>query len=200
LDISKGSIDVGEVPKFIKSVKNASLIMQLVSKEFTSSAKIIARAYVQRELERYEGKPIDLIFRAEDIFGMLMKRSSVNKLSDYFELSYGNILYLYFTSIGQIRGVRNVGGEEFFYLAETRAKQFRIPQEFLYPFLSSPRYLKFFTFTKNDWEELRKSGVECYLFLCHGPRNDFPESVNIETRNLFFDWYDLGDVVESPVI
>uniref|UniRef100_A0A7J3Z9D4 Site-specific DNA-methyltransferase (adenine-specific) n=1 Tax=Ignisphaera aggregans TaxID=334771 RepID=A0A7J3Z9D4_9CREN len=177
LDVSRGSIDVDEILKFIESVKNLATVKQPITKDFVSGAKIIARVYVQKELEGYEGKLIDLIFKAEDILGMLTRCSSVNRLSNYFEPSYGNILYLYLTSTGQIRGVRNVGGEEFFYLTETRVKQLGIPQEFLYPLLPSSRYLKFFTFTEDDWQELRKSGSECYLFLCHKPRNDLPESV-----------------------
>jgi len=55
--------------------------------------------------------------------------------------------------------VRNVGGEEFFYLTEERVRQLSIPREFLYPLLPSPRYLRFFTFTKNDWEELKREGA-----------------------------------------
>jgi hypothetical protein len=37
--------------------------------------------------------------------------------------------------------------------------------------------LKFFTFAQGDWEELRREGVECYLFLCRKARNELPESV-----------------------
>jgi len=58
-----------------------------------------------------------------------------------------------------------------------RAEQHKIPQDFLYPLLPSSRYLKFFTFAKSDWEELRDGDKECYLFLCHMPRNQLPESV-----------------------
>ena len=43
--------------------------------------------------------------------------------------------------------------------------------------MPSSRYLRFFTFTQQDWEELRSKGVECYLFLCHKPRNELPPQV-----------------------
>jgi hypothetical protein len=132
-------------------------------------------------------------------------------------------------------GRPDVGGEDFFYLTEERAKSMGIPKEFLYPLLPSPRYLRFFAFTQGDWEELRKEGAKCYLFLCHKARNELPESVKsyirlgegpsaqiklrrrpgetegkpvsgslaAQTRKkhseLFFDWYDLGGVIEAPI-
>jgi type I restriction-modification system DNA methylase subunit len=178
---------------------------------------------------------LDLLFGPSEILEVLKQSPLVKTLSEYFEQSYGNILYLYLTSIGKIRGVRNVGGEEFFYLTEERAKSLGIPREFLYPLLPSSRYLKFFTFTQGDWENLRKEGAECYLFLCHKSRNELPESVkkyirlgegpNAQIRlrrrpgeaigkpvseslasqtrrehgDVFFDWYDLGGVVEAPI-
>lgn len=120
---------------------------------------------------------LDLLFRPDEILEVLKQSSLIKMLSEYFEPSYGNILYLYLTSIGKIRGVRNVGGEEFFYLTEERARGLGIPQEFLHPLLPSSRYLQFFTFTQGDWENLRKEGAECYLFLCHKSRNELPERV-----------------------
>jgi hypothetical protein len=130
----------------------------------------------------------------------------------------------------------DVGGNEFFYLTEGRARELGIPQEYLHPLIPSSRYLRYFTFTKEDWEGLRRGGVECYLFLCHKPRGELPETVRryiqlgegpnaqirlrrrpgepegrpvsesqaaqtrLRYRNPFFDWYDLGGVIETPII
>jgi type I restriction-modification system DNA methylase subunit len=179
---------------------------------------------------------LDLLFRPDEILEVLKQSPLIKKLSEYFEPSYGNILYLYLASTGKIRGVRNVGGNEFFYLTEERARKLGIPQEFLHPLLPSSRYLRFFTFTQGDWEELRKEGVECYLFLCHKARSELPEStrnyirlgegpdaqirlrrrpgeaegkpvseslaaqIRRERSDLFLDWYDLGGIVETPII
>jgi type I restriction-modification system DNA methylase subunit len=176
---------------------------------------------------------LDLLFGPGEILEVLEQSPLVKRLSDYFEPARGNTAW----SIWAIRhGSRpDVGGEEFFYLTEENAKKLRIPPEFLHPLLPSSRYLKFFTFTQKDWEELRKEGVKCYLFLCHRARNELPESVrnyielgegrNAQIRlrrrpgeaegrpvseslaartrrehsDLFFDWYDLGGVVEAPI-
>jgi len=146
-------------------------------KEFPSGAKALIKTYMQGELSKYEGKVINLVFSVTDILNYLKQSKLVVELSKYFEPSYGNILYLYLTSVGKVKGVRNVGGNEFFYLNEDRIRQLSIPREFLYPLLPSSRYLKFFTFAQQDWEELRREGKECYLFLCHRPRNELPPQV-----------------------
>jgi type I restriction-modification system DNA methylase subunit len=177
LDVSRGSMDVDEILRFIEEVRGGTRPGQLVSRELASGARMMARVYVQGELSRYEGRVLNLIFRPEELLGRLRESPLIVELTRYFEPSYGNILYLYLTSIGRIRGVRNIGGEEFFYLTEERVRQLSIPRELLYPLLPSPRHMRFYTFTGDDWEELRRRGSECYLFLCRRPRNELPESV-----------------------
>ena len=176
---------------------------------------------------------LDLLFRPDEILEALKENPLIKKLSDNFEPTRGNTIW----SVWAIRHGRrpDVGGEEFFYLTEADVKREGIPQEFLYPLLPSSRYLKTFTFTRSDWEALKKKDVGCYLFLCHKRRNELPESVRryiekgegpdaqirlrrrpgedrgrpvseslaSQTRrehsNVFFDWYDLGGVVEAPI-
>ena len=98
---------------------------------------------------------INLIFRADDVLDRLRRHLLITSLATYFEPGYGNIVYVYLTSKGVVRGVRNVGGEEFFYLTEERACKYGIPRNYLYPLLSSPDHVKFFTFIRDDWEEIR---------------------------------------------
>jgi hypothetical protein len=179
---------------------------------------------------------LDLLFSPYEILDLLKQSPLIKRVSEYFDPSYGNITYLYLTSIGKIRGVRNIGGNEFFYLTEADVRREGIPQEFLYPLLPSSRYLKTFTFTQSDWRVLKERGVKCYLFLCHKRRNELPESVRkyiekgespdaqirlrrrpgedrgrpvseslasqtrCEHSDVFFGWYDLGGVVEAPII
>jgi hypothetical protein len=194
----------------------------------------LIKVYTQSELVKHEGKIINLIFSINDVLNSLKQSPLIVKLSELFEPSRGNTVW----SVWAIRHGRrpDVGGNEFFYLNEDRIRQLGIPREFLYPLLPSSRYLKFFTFVQQDWEELRHEGVECYLFLCHRPRNELPPQVlryiqlgegpntqirlrrrpgepegrpvsesqaaqtRLRYRNLFFDWYDLGGVVETPII
>jgi len=240
LDVSKGYMDVDEILKLIDEAKTEALPGQAITKELPSGTKVLVKVYTQGELMKHEGKVINLIFSVNDVLNSLRQSPLIVEVSKYFEPSYGNILYLYLTSTGRIRGVRNVGGNEFFYLTEGRARELSIPQEYLRPLIPSSRYLRYFTFTKEDWEGLRRGDVECYLFLCHKPRDELPETVRryiqlgegpnaqirlrrrpgepegrpvsesqaAQTRlryrnryrNLFLDWYDLGEVVETPVI
>jgi type I restriction-modification system DNA methylase subunit len=175
LDVSRGSIDVDEILRFIEEVRDSIQPGQLVVRELVSGARMMARTYVQRELSRYEGRVLNLIFRPEELLDHMRKSPLIVELTRYFEPSRGNTTW----SIWAMRHGRrpDVGGEEFFYLTEERAQQLSIPREFLYPLLPSSRHMRFFTFTKDDWEELRRGGLECYLFLCRRPRNELPENV-----------------------
>jgi type I restriction-modification system DNA methylase subunit len=177
---------------------------------------------------------LDLLFRPGEILEVLRQSPLIKRLSDYFEPARGNTGW----SVWAIKhgGRPDVGGNEFFYLTEEGARKLGIPQEFLHPLLPSSRYLRFFTFAQGDWEELKREGVECYLFLCHKARSDLPESVRNYIRlgegrdaqirlrrrpgeaegrpvseslaaqirrehsDLFLDWYDLGGIVETPII
>jgi type I restriction-modification system DNA methylase subunit len=147
LDVSKGGIDVDEILKLIDEVKIKTSSGQAIAKELPSGAKVLIKVYTQSELVKHEGKIVNLIFSINDVLNSLKQSPLIVELSRYAEPSYGNILYLYLTSIGRIRGVRNVGGEEFFYLNEDRIRQLGIPREFLYPLLPSSKHLRFFTFT-----------------------------------------------------
>jgi len=233
LDVSKGSMDVDEVLKLIDEAKSKILPGQAITKELSSGAKALIKVYTQGELMRFEGRVINLIFSADDILNSLRQSPLIVELLELFEPSRGNTVW----SVWAIRHGRrpDVGGEEFFYLNEDEVRRYGIPREFLYPLLPSSRYLKFFTFTQRDWDELRSKGVKCYLFLCHRPRNELPQQVlryiqlgegpnaqirlrrrpgesegrpvseslasrtRCEHRTVFFDWYDLGGVVEAPI-
>ena len=118
-----------------------------------------------------------LMLGVDYILEKLSENPLTVELSKYFDLSFSNITYLYLASKGIVRGVRNVGGETFFYLAESDARKLSLPEEYLYPLIPSPRHLAYFTFTRGDWERLRRDGEECYLFLAHRPRKDLPEPV-----------------------
>jgi len=237
LDLTRGSLEVDRVLEVVE--KREQLLRapdrNVQAFTFPSGAKAIVKVYKQEDLYGYEGRPVNLFFSTDDVLNEIKENPLVVKLSTYFEPSFGNILYLYLTSKGVVNGVRNVGGEEFFYLTEENARGYGIPQEYLYPLLPSSDYMKFFTFTEADWKKIKDGGGECYLFLAHKPRNELPESVRKyielgerdadqggialtkgknmgkavakstasqarkEHKKNFYDWYDLGGVLESPI-
>ncbi|MCQ4448685.1 MAG: N-6 DNA methylase [Sulfolobales archaeon] len=234
LEVSKGSVNVDEILKFIDEAKSEMLPGQATSRVLPSRATVLTKAYIQGELAGREEKVVNFLFNVNDILNTLRQSPLIVKLSELFEPSRGNTAW----SVWAITHGRrpDVGGNEFFYLNENRVRQLGIPKECLYPLLSSSRYLKFFTFVQQDWEELRREGKECYLFLCHRPRSALPPQVlryiqlgegpnaqirlrrrpgepegrpvnesqasqaRLRYRNIFIDWYDLGGVVETPVI
>ena len=90
--------------------------------------------------------------------------------------------YLYTKRVVRTRHA-GVGGEDFFYLSRDDVKEHEIPNEYLYPLLPSSRYMRYFTFTEEDWKELylgkkRGKGKEkCFLFVAHKPRDQLPREV-----------------------
>lgn len=181
LNIKEGKLDINVILKAIERAKEGKIpdtwINQQEFKELLEKLKTppIIKIYEQSEL--YDKKCIDLIFNIDEILKTLKENEKIVKLSEYFEPSFGNLKYLVLATQGTIRGVRNIGGEEFFYLSEDDLKNYKIPKDYTYPLLSSSDYLEFFSFNKDDWERIRREGKECYIFLAHKPLNQLPEQV-----------------------
>jgi hypothetical protein len=225
LNIRRGGINVAEVLRLVEEERPATI--------FTDDYVIDVRVYKQREVEESREPWIRFLFDVESVMSSLraLEGKLLTRTNNYFEPTYGNILY---TVLYTRRTVRTrhagVGGEQFFYLTEEEARNHGIPQEFLVPLIPSPRYMEFFTYTREDWDRIRREGAKCLLFLCHRPRNQLPQQVlryiqlgeteivlskgihqgkpvskaraaeeRRRLRNHFYDWYDLGGVVETPI-
>jgi len=227
LSIKKGGIDIAEILKLVELKQPINVS--------TDNYDVNVKVYKQSELRKSDEPWIRFLFNVDDVMNRLsaLEGKALTKLSNYFEPTYGNVLYtvLYTRRIVRTRHA-GVGGESFFYLTEEGARRFGIPQEFLVPLIPSSRYMNFFTFSKEDWDRIREEGAECYLFLCHRPRNELPPQIlryiqlgeteirltkgvhrgepvsraraarerrRLRLRRFFFDWYDLGGVVEAPI-
>jgi len=163
LDIEEGeSFNVDEILDAIEKPEH-----------YKEKEEYIIKVVKQSEINR-EQKWINLIFDTEDILSKIRER--MIKMGELFEPSYGNATYLYLASKGKVRGPRNLGAKDFFYLNEEKVKQWNL-EEFAYPALTNSRYAVNFTFTKKDWEEIRDRGADCYLFICHKKRNELPSNV-----------------------
>ena len=139
------------------------------------------RVIRQSEIPR-DRKWVGLFFTGvEDVVKRLEKLAEEGRLmikaKEWFEPSYGNALYLCLTSWGLIRGVRNLGAREFFYFSEDEKANWRIPDECLAPAITRSQWVRTFTFTRDDWDNLRRAGRDVYLFMCHKPRNELPQEV-----------------------
>ncbi|MEM3596671.1 MAG: N-6 DNA methylase [Candidatus Bathyarchaeia archaeon] len=148
-------------------------ILEAIEKPEKYEERYIIRALKQREIPK-DQKWINLLFDANAILDKL-KRKTI-KMVEIFEPSYGNATYLYLASRGKTGGPRNLGTKEFFYLDEGKVQHYGL-KDYAYPALTSARYAKWFTFTKKDWEELKKKGAPCYFFMCHEPRDKLPKNV-----------------------
>ena len=162
------------IPGEVESVSVDELI------EGTTTGKLSDRYYVKRV--RQGDMPRDkkwlAVFYGEDIFvGQLL-----TKMEEMFTPSYGNLTYLYKVSTGELHGVRNVGSSEFHYLSPSRIEELGLGKyindaNIIFPALTSAQHAKFFTFTENDWEELRRGDKKCYMFIGHVRIKDAPTPV-----------------------
>jgi len=170
LDVKTGSIDVDKVLEIVNRKQPGIFDIY--------GSKIIVKVYKQRTVKESDITWINFIFNTNEVLEKLATSDKVIKLSEYFEPSYGNILYTYLYTKGIVKTRHaGIGGKEFFYLTVDDVNQHRLPNEYVYPLLPSARYTKFFTFTRNDWQNICKEGGECYLFLAHKPRNELPREV-----------------------
>jgi len=172
LNIRRGGVNVAEVLRLVEEKKPITIS--------TDDYTIVVRVYKQREVKGSREPWIRFLFDVDSVMSQLraLEGDLLIRLNNYFEPTYGNILYtvLYTRRIVRTRHA-GVGGEEFFYLTEERARNHGIPQEFLVPLIPSSRYMEFFTYTREDWDRIRREGAECLLFLCHRPRNQLPQQV-----------------------
>ena len=172
LSVKKGSIDVSQVLRLVEEKKPVSIS--------TEDYDVVVRIYRQNEVRESSEPWIRFLFSIDDLVSQLreLEGKSLVRLERYFEPTYGNMLYtiLYTRRVVRTRHA-GVGGEEFFYLNDEDMRRHGIPQEFLVPLISSSRYMQFFTFTREDWERIRREGAKSWLFLCHRPRNELPQQV-----------------------
>jgi len=148
-------------------------ILEAIEKPEKYEERYIIRSLKQGEISK-DQKWINLLFDANAILDKLKRKTA--KMVELFEPSYGNATYLYLASRGKTSGPRNLGAKDFFYLDESKVQQYGL-RDYAYPALTSARYAKWFTFTKKDWEELKKKGSPCYFFMCHEPQEKLSKNV-----------------------
>jgi type I restriction-modification system DNA methylase subunit len=172
LHVKKSGINVSQVLKLVEEKKPVSIS--------SDDYDIIVRVYKQSEVRGSNEPWIRFLFGVDDVMNQLraLEEKLLVRLERLFEPTYGNILYtvLYTRRVVRTRHA-GVGGEAFFYLTDEDVRRHDIPQEFFVPLISSSGHMPFFTFTKEDWERIKRKGAECWLFLCHRPRNELPPQV-----------------------
>jgi type I restriction-modification system DNA methylase subunit len=133
--------------------------------------RYIIRLLKQEEIPK-DQKWINLLFDAGSILIKLKKKTI--PIVELFEPSRGNC----FWSVWSIKhGKRpDLGANEFFYMDESRVQEYGL-NDYAFPALVSARYAKWFTFTKRDWDNLKKKGSRCYIFMCHKSKEELHKNV-----------------------
>ena len=131
----------------------------------------LVRSFRQGDIPR-DQKWINLIFSSEEILSKL--REKTIPAGELFEISRGNSVW----SIWAMKHGRrpDLGAKNFFYFNENKVRQWGL-EGYVYPAITSARYVPNFIFSRRDWEELKNRGADCYLFMCHKPRGRLPRRV-----------------------
>lgn len=114
-------------------------------------------------------KWIKKFFDTEKIEKAITNSHLMTSAGNLFETRYGNIAGV------MARG--GTGADRFFYLSKQEANKWNIPKDCLVPVLVRSRYNKFFTFTIDDWKDVKQRDKPCYAFVCHQRRSALSESV-----------------------
>jgi SAM-dependent methyltransferase len=144
------------------------------------------RLIEQRQIPR-DRKWIGLFFSGVDIANRLEELANKGKVmiraGEWFKPSRGNTVW----SIWALdHGKRpDLGAKEFFYFSEKKIDKWqKVHSQFrsriidcLVSAITRSQWVKTFTFTRDDWEELRRSGKDVYLLICHKPRGELPNEV-----------------------
>jgi type I restriction-modification system DNA methylase subunit len=156
-----GSLRVDEILEILRRPEEAT----------KATGQYRVKIVKQGELPR-DQKWINFIFNTEEILSEL--RSKTIPAGELFEISRGNSLW----SVWAMRNGRrpDVGANSFFYLNKEEVERWGL-ERYAYPAITSVRHVKFFSFTEQDWKEVRDRGGDCYIFICHKPREELPESV-----------------------
>jgi methylase of polypeptide subunit release factors len=140
----------------------------------------------QRQMPK-DRKWIGLFFGGVDVVNSLEELANEGKLmiraGEWFKPSRGNSVW----SIWALDHGRrpDLGAKEFFYFSEKKIDKWQeVHGQFrskiidcLVPAITRSQWVKTFTFTRDDWEELRRGGKDVYLFICHKPRGELPSEV-----------------------
>ncbi len=127
-------------------------------------------------------KWVKKFFNTEEIEVAIAGSPLMVSTAHFFEPRYSNI-----TGVTARGGT---GADKFFYLSKQESTKWNIPKDFLVPVLVRSRYNKFFTFTIDDWKDLRQREKPCYAFVCHQGKNNLSESVKE-----FIKWGEKTDLV-----
>ena len=148
-------------------------LLNLVDDPENYKGDLMVRVVDQQNLPR-RSKWIQLMFTSDEIENSLLKSDKVIPLNQAFNIYRGNTKWSKYAYNHSLRP--NLGPNEFFYLTEEKQKQYNL-EKYSHPALTSVRYAKFLTYTKDDWKKVLKKGGKCYLFMCHKPKSELPRHV-----------------------
>lgn len=167
---------------YLKEEENVNQLYDIIQKKerASKSGKILIIEVSANELRKKlgEGRKIfSIFFEIENIYKIrdLKEKKLLIKLSEFFDVSEGNTIWsIYASKKGRGAGV---GGEDFYYLDEDKLRKYNLSKyigTYIYYLIPSSEYLRFFTFTKSDWESISE---EKFILIANDIKDRLPEEV-----------------------
>ncbi|MEM1557825.1 MAG: N-6 DNA methylase [Thermoproteota archaeon] len=168
------------IPGRVETIEIDEILKTMEEKK---SEKLYVRVVKQKDISRDE-KWIKTFFGVEEV-EEAFKHPLMVRLGELFEPSRGNT----FWSIWALQHGRrpDPGASDFAYLSPSKVKRFNLEKycypnvaldkAIVYPAITSARDPVYFTFTEDDWLKLYKEDRECYMFICHKPKDKLPREV-----------------------
>jgi type I restriction-modification system DNA methylase subunit len=147
-------------------------LLEIIEKK--SSDKYYVKVVKQGDMPR--DKKWLAIFAGKEIF----QSTLLVNMEEMFEPIRGNTVWSLYALSNGYRP--DPGSSDFYYLSPSKIKEHRLEpfvrdRNILHEAITSAEYAKFFTFTKDDWEELKRSDKRCYMFIGHVRRDEAPKEV-----------------------
>lgn len=148
-------------------------LLEIIETPERAGEGISIKVVEQKSIKEGQSKWIEYLFGADRYLRLIRESPKLTRLGDLFEVNRGNTYWSVWALKHSARP--DIGGESFFYLTDEDAKAWGLLPDWAHPLLPSSRYAKTFMFTKEDWENLKEKGGECWLFMAH--KRELPDNV-----------------------
>lgn len=207
---AKDREDHDSIFAYVHEALSVDDLTRILAEPESFADRFLVRRVPQRLLPR-DRKWIEVMFGIAELQVKIQQRTIPAR--QMFDVTRGNVQYC-------AEKKRGLGANEFFYLTEGTVK-IREMEKFVVPTLPSIRYAHHFTFSRKDWDDLRRKGKQAFLLHCRKKRDQLPSAVRAyveygetecrtregvvcsesqacaerarDTRH-YSGWYDLGDI------
>ena len=208
---------------YVDSRMEVPLILDAIANPDKHEHRFFATQTLQRDLPADE-KWMPTLFGAGRVLDKVGASGKITVAAKQFNICTGNTKWAHWAVTNGAR--TNLGANEFFYLNKDTVNRWGL-SAYARPLIAGPVNASNFTFTREDWLQLKEEGKPSHLFVCHQPRAKLSKNVREyivwgETecvtkvgkhanesdtsrirereRMTFRGWYDLGGTTKATIV